>query len=537
MFNTFWGKRSLAFRRDRLQRISGFLAIIVVFFIIRPVQVNAAISVVNTASANTGSGTTTSLTIPSFTVSGSNTMLLLGVTNRGNSLVSSATYGTSSFTSIGSASNGTVVRTEILRLMNPPAGTADINITLNGARRFVAGAILLTGVDQTDPIGTYNTATGTSTAPSVTVSSAANELVVDVLGNRYSTSASVGSGQTLRWTNVTTNGTDSRNIRGSSSTEAGASSVTMSWTLGSSCEWAIVAVPVRPALNKFNYRKKITIDRTKVGVTGTTTTTLSNYPMLISISDSDLATVGYGGHVENPNGYDILFRGVDDGVCGGAGTNPCVLSYQLEAYNLQTGALTAWVKLPSLNTNAATSDTYFYLYFGNSDITSSMQETTAVWDSNFQAVWHMSDNAANSTVTESTSVTNPDNGVLYSGTSQINTSTRTTTGRISGALSFNGSSNYIAQSATTAIGNPQGYTVSAWIRTGTASGHKVIGLENSRTGTGSTQYDRHIYIGSDGKAYAKCYNRAVLCGWDPEQQYQSQRRRLRELFRLLAYGE
>ena len=272
------------------------------------------------------------------------------------------------------------------------------------------------------------------------------------------------------------------------------------------CLAAMVAVFLlswtsKVAAQNFGYRQKITIDRTKVGVSGTSNTTLSNYPMLISVVDSNLATTTHGGHVTNANGYDIIFRGVDDSTCGGAANNPCTLAYEVESYNATTGSLVAWVMIPSINTISASSNTVIYIYFGNSSITTSLQNATGVWDSNFQAVWHMSDNAASTTVAQSTSVTTPGNGVAAT-----STSTNAKTGVIAGALNFNGSSDYIYQSSTTSISNPQGYTVSAWINTGTASGHKIIGFDANRTGTTSGNKDRQLYIGTDGKAYAGCYN-------------------------------
>ena len=195
------------------------LTAITVILLIWPSQVYAAISVDAATSANTGTGTSSNLTIPSFSVSGSNTMLILGVSIRGSSTVSSATYGTSSFTSIGSVANGSTVRVELWQLLNPPAGTANIVVSLSGAARFVAGVQSLSGVNQTDPTGTYNSATGNSTAPSVIVSSNTDELVVDVMGNQYNTpTPSADGGQTQRWTDATTNSRANRNVRGSSYT-------------------------------------------------------------------------------------------------------------------------------------------------------------------------------------------------------------------------------------------------------------------------------------------------------------------------------
>jgi hypothetical protein len=481
-------------------------------FFCLPLLCQAAVTVDAVTSQNTGANTSTTLPLSgntwTHTVSGNNTLLIVSVSiNQSNQResVSSITFNGKAFTVIGAATRNNDVQTELWYRIAPDSGTYNVVVTLTAAARFVAGAISFNGVDQGSPLGTFAGTSGNNSSPSVTVTSEPDGLVVDVLGYANSgPTSTVGAGQTQRWAQVTTNGTASSNARGYSSTEAGATSVTMSWTISAGIKWAISAVPIVPATDKFGYRKLITIDRTKVGVTGTAATTLSNYPVLVSLTDTDLRTVGYSGHVQNSSGYDIIFRGVNDAVCGGAANNPCTLSHQIEEYVPSSGKLIAWVNLPSVNTNAASSNTTFYMYFGNSSITTSLEQATAVWNSNFQAVWHMADSAANTTVVQSTSVATPGNGVAAA-----NTSTITATGKISRALSFNGSSDYIYQNSATSISNPQGYTLSAWIQTGTASGRKIIGFESSRTGTTSASYDRMLWIGTDGKAYAGCYGTAA----------------------------
>ncbi len=496
--------------RISLIRTTLLIGIVVLFLLARPVRTDAAVVADAAATANTGATWQTSLTIPSFAVSGNNLLLIVGVAiqQTGGQYVTSVSYGSDSLSLVGTAGNSGVIRTELWQVLNPTVGTANVVINVSGNARFAAGVQLFTGVDQTMPLGTYGSANGNSTSPSVTVSSDTGEMVVDVVGNRYDTQPSTGSGQTLQWTDATISSTVYRNARASSSIEAGASSVTMSWTLSTARNWGIVAVPIKPHIDDvepddFNYAKMITIDRTKVGVPGTSTTQLIDYPMLISVVDPDLATVANGGYVENSNGYDIMFRGRSTEVCGPA-ANTCQLSHEFEKYDPATGEMVVWVKIPYLNTNAKTIDPWIWIYFGNSAILYPLEDPEGVWDSDFEAVWHMSDNEASTTIVNSTSVDTPGDGVA-----DANTSTKSTTGQINDALSFNGSSDYIYQSSTSSIDNPQHYTLSVWIKTGTASGHKVIGFDANRTGTSSGNKDRQLYIGTDGNAYAACYNSAV----------------------------
>jgi hypothetical protein len=76
----------------------------------------------------------------------------------------------------------------------------------------------------------------------------------------------------------------------------------------------------------------------------------------------------------------------------------------------------------------------------------------------------------------------------------------------SGALTFNGSSQYV--STANAYTNPNNFTISTWFRTSTVTGGRLIGFGNSQTGL-SGQYDRHIYMNNAGQLYFGVYPNAV----------------------------
>jgi hypothetical protein len=159
----------------------------------------------------------------------------------------------------------------------------------------------------------------------------------------------------------------------------------------------------------------MTIDHTKVP------STQSNFTMLVNVTDPALKTVANGGHVANVNGYDIGFY-ADSG-----GTTK--LKWEVEKYDGTTGNLIAWVKIPSVSSST---DTVFYLMYGDSSINTDQSDPPNTWDSNFKGVWHMADSAANTSIREST-VTGAN------GTNNANTSSKTATGQIGNALSYNGS--------------------------------------------------------------------------------------------------
>src|SRR3972149_5835990 len=185
--------------------------------------------------------------------------------------------------------------------------------------------------------------------------------------------------------------------------------------------------------DSWQFRKEITIDATKVS-SGPHT----NFPVLVNLtSDASLATNAQA------DGDDILFTS-----SGGA----TQLSHEIEKYGSSTGALVAWVKVPSLPSSTAT---VFFMYYGNGSATS-QQDATNVWDTNYKAVYHLKE-------TSGTSMTDS--------TSNANTGTKTaatepnpvTTGQINGAQDFDGVNDTITGSSTSLNITGTTITMSAWV--------------------------------------------------------------------------
>jgi hypothetical protein len=186
----------------------------------------------------------------------------------------------------------------------------------------------------------------------------------------------------------------------------------------------------------WDYRKKITIDRTRVWGSHT------NFPVLVSIdADADLAARA------QKDGDDILFTSSD-------GTTK--LSHEIESYMGNTGTLVAWVKLPTL-TN--TTNTEIYLYYGNTTSTS-QQSATSVWTNSYQAVWHLNevvnDEATGGSHSDSTS-----NALTAS---QYNNDE--TAGKINRSQNFDGN-DYTSRADTALLDMTasQDFTLSTWVST------------------------------------------------------------------------
>lgn len=78
------------------------------------------------------------------------------------------------------------------------------------------------------------------------------------------------------------------------------------------------------------------------------------------------------------------------------------------------------------------------------------------------------------------------------------------TGKRGGGYAFDGRNDHIT--TTTSFVNPQDFTLSFWFKTAHASGKKIVGFEQDQTGEGTTNYDRHVWMGTDGK---------IHFGWNP----------------------
>ena len=195
--------------------------------------------------------------------------------------------------------------------------------------------------------------------------------------------------------------------------------------------------------NGYLYRRTITIDHTKVPNTDQT-----NFPVLISGTYPYLATTANGGNVTNANGYDIIFTSDP------SGTN--LLAFERESYNASTGAVNFWVRIPTIYHAA---DTVFYMFYGNSSVTTDQSNKTGVWDSNYIGVWHLPDGT---TLSLGDSTTN--------GNSLSNSNVTATTGQIDGGASFDGTNAVLSNSNGGGQFDLSTYTWEVWARPTWVSG-------------------------------------------------------------------
>lgn len=178
---------------------------------------------------------------------GANRLLIVSVSLLNASRpVSSVTFKGVPLTFRGARNNDdNKARVELWYLVAPPTGSGNIVVTRTGGDETIAGALSLTGVNQTDPLGAFASAASTgsgSTNPSLALAGAAGQLVVDAVVTNGETVLTAGPNQTQRHSRDYDNEMD-----GAGSTEPGAASVTMSWSKTAAAEWALAAVAVNPA--------------------------------------------------------------------------------------------------------------------------------------------------------------------------------------------------------------------------------------------------------------------------------------------------
>lgn len=197
----------------------------------------------------------------------------------------------------------------------------------------------------------------------------------------------------------------------------------------------------------YAYKMAITIDHTKVPSTDQT-----NFPVLVSTTNTLWKTAANGGHFQT--GVDFIFKD---------STETTILNYETESYTATTGAIIAWVNIPTLS---HTADTVIYIYYGDATVNTSQENVSATWNTGFSAVYHLKESAGTSgSIKDSTSNANVGTPYTNYGTSTIG-DISTTSGEIGNAQSFNGTNHAItaANSASLDIGATNVITLSAWVK-------------------------------------------------------------------------
>lgn len=209
----------------------------------------AAVGIAFDAASNSGYQAATSSATWNHTCTGSTRYLLVGVSMLSVAqTVSGITYNGIALTFIGSQSSVSgAARTELWGLIAPATGTNVVSVTLTGAIAWTGNASSYTGVHQTSPTESWNSAQATNVGAAdatVNITTVAdNAWVVDVIATDDA-AITVGAGQTQTGNVTGAGGSGAMSYEGPK-TPAGA--VTMSWTdVGALATWVVGGIALRP---------------------------------------------------------------------------------------------------------------------------------------------------------------------------------------------------------------------------------------------------------------------------------------------------
>ncbi len=340
-----------------------------------------------------------SLTFSHTVVAGNNRALVVTTGHQDDArTVNSVTYGGTTLTKAADRISSDT-RATLWYMLAPPVGTANVVVTISGSESLAAMALNLQGVHQTTPIGTAATATGNSTAPLVTATSAAGEWVVGALatpGDSQNASANVG--QTSLYN--TNTGTGGSAVRFVTDIKPGAASTAIGWSLTSSKQWAAVAVPFKPApvytisgtvFEDINYGGGAGRSRAASSGVGVTGATVELYDSTGSLASATTTAAG-GGYSFSVNGQSTYYVRVVEGSVlstrtGSVGSLVGVQTFRTNASSGAPVAVTNAVGGTNPSAGSATAagtggtfDTSTFVY--NAGISGTAQSVTPVTVSN-----------------------------------------------------------------------------------------------------------------------------------------------------------
>lgn len=184
------------------------------------------------------------------------------------------------------------------------------------------------------------------------------------------------------------------------------------------------------------------------------TGTLTNYPALVYLSNSSNLLAG-----TRFNGSDLVFTASD---------MHTRLSFEVESYS--NGSLCAWVCIPLLQSGV---NQDIYLYYSNNAQTTSLADTTNVWDSDYLLVQHMHNtNIADSVTNFDSTASNH----FSTNTTAASSVTVRTNGIAGWGNLLNGTSGYMRVPNSSSL-YPATFTFEAWVnRTSVTTTAALLGL-------------------------------------------------------------
>ncbi|MFP4468599.1 MAG: DUF2341 domain-containing protein [Bacteroidales bacterium] len=223
--------------------------------------------------------------------------------------------------------------------------------------------------------------------------------------------------------------------------------------------------------NTFSLYRKYETDHNQVDGSSA----LTDFPVLFSKTHDDFRHTSNGGHITNNNGYDIIFT---------AGDGSTTLDHDLEYYDPVAGTIIAWVRIPSLS---ATSNTPFFLYYGNDQISNDLSVNTT-WDDHYKLVMHMAGNLSDASTAN--------NQASNNGSSSL------PGGQVNGARSFS-PGDFIQVEDSDMLTFTDELSISLWIKPSNVSAGPDLVSKGSTHESYSSYLDGGNFVFSiDGNSYS-----------------------------------
>lgn len=223
------------------------------------------------------------------------------------------------------------------------------------------------------------------------------------------------------------------------------------------------AVLAQSWLNGYNYRKKITIDKSRIKGN----VNLVDFPFLITVVDPDLVNLQHcDPKLTDPGGLDISF-------C--LASQPTIpIAFQLDSYDPALGKLTCWIRLEQVFAGSNAGNNALYLYYG-SNVTADPFESqsTLVWTKDYDRLWHMNPDLAGKNLRSANGRT----GKEAIGSASIQNA-NFTPGKIGTAVRFNGVSDAFSSPTDTNTT----ICITAWVKPKSLGKEQVIVANDSLGG-------------------------------------------------------
>lgn len=190
-----------------------------------------------TAGEKGNSGTT--LTIShTVTALGGNRSIYVLCGLRSRTVTATATYAGQAMTEIAGVAHGaTNLRVYIFRKTGPATGANDWVVTQSSATAMACWAFSATNVDQITPETDTDNSCAGGNSPSLTLTTATNEILLDVMGLSVTSAGTPGANQTEESDQVTSENT--LTVAGSRQDGADGGAMTYTGTGGTSCYSAV----------------------------------------------------------------------------------------------------------------------------------------------------------------------------------------------------------------------------------------------------------------------------------------------------------